>query len=357
VLSSAAHLPPHDHAVNFYDDDAEAVASVTRYVLQGLTQGDRVVVVATAPHRAAVDHALLRLGTDPAAARSAGRYIALDASETLETFMVDDSPERVRFEANVGGILRAAAADGSAVRVFGEMVALLWDQGNVAGAIELESLWNELAAGQQFTLLCAYPTTVLDASPFTDITRVCDLHSVVVPPSSYELAGHVREDPEASQRSEVFLPVPQAVSAVRHLVVSALQEWGDDQLAADAALVASEMATNAIMHADSPLLAFIHRSSEAVLIGVKDARAGGLLRSPSSSDATSGRGISMVAALADAWGCDELPDGKIVWAEFSRNPSGHGLPSGPPTATAARQNLARPADAVTTAPDPAQKSD
>jgi hypothetical protein len=46
---------------------------------------------------------------------------------------------------------------GSAVRAFGEEVALLWSQGNVPGAIALESLWNDVVDHQRFSLLCAYP--------------------------------------------------------------------------------------------------------------------------------------------------------------------------------------------------------
>ena len=85
-----------------------------------------------------------------------------------------------------GGVLDEPRQAGSEVRAFGEMVALLWHQGNVAGAIALESLWNDLAQQQRFSLLCAYPTTGLTAAELGDVNEVCRLHSVVHPPSSYE---------------------------------------------------------------------------------------------------------------------------------------------------------------------------
>jgi hypothetical protein len=43
------------------------------------------------------------------------------------------------------------------VRVFGEMVSLLWDAGLIDAAVELEVLWNELGVQYPFSLLCAYP--------------------------------------------------------------------------------------------------------------------------------------------------------------------------------------------------------
>ena len=49
-----------------------------------------------------------------------------------------------------------AAQNGRRVRAFGEMVALLWSEGNQAAAIRLEELWNELALSQTFCLFCAY---------------------------------------------------------------------------------------------------------------------------------------------------------------------------------------------------------
>ena len=72
--------------------------------------------------------------------------------------------------------------DGRRVRAFGEMVALLWAQGNQAGAIRLEELWNDLARTHLFSLLCGYPMNAFsrqnDVPPFSE---VCTCHSRVLP--------------------------------------------------------------------------------------------------------------------------------------------------------------------------------
>jgi anti-sigma regulatory factor (Ser/Thr protein kinase) len=301
--------------VNFYDHDGEAVAAVASYVVDGLSRGERVVVVATGPHRAAVDHALLKHRINPVRARTTGQYSTLDAAKTLDTFMVDGSPDTDKFMANVGGVIDVARADGSTVRVFGEMVALLWDTGNVSGALQLESLWNDLAQDQRFSLLCAYPTTVLGGTPLGDLSRVCALHSAVSPPSSYASSWPAL-GAAWGERSEVFVPVPEAIGAVRRFVTSVLELWGENHLVSDAAIVISEMATNAVMHADSPFRTVIARSAGVVRLAIEDVGPGLVERHSATREDMGGRGVAIVEALSRRWGCDASPEGKIVWAEL-----------------------------------------
>ncbi len=71
--------------------------------------------------------------------------------------------------------------------------------------------------------------------------------------------------------SRVYLPVAESVPAARHFVVNVLHAWGLGALDADAAIVASELATNAVRHADSPFRATLDRQSDGVRIGVEDA--------------------------------------------------------------------------------------
>ncbi|WP_195908181.1 sensor histidine kinase [Nostocoides sp. HKS02] len=260
--------------MTFYDDDLEAVDGIVSFLLEGLLRDEGVVVVATADHRAAVDEALLRLGADPGRAKLAGRYLSVDAAETLAAFMVHGAPHPEKFAASVGGLITDAAKDGGQVRVFGEMVALLWADHQVTAALELESLWNSLADHHEFSLLCAYPTSALNEAGLSEVSQVCDLHSRLLPPTRYDSAPRRDSGAAGWQRTEVFVPVPEAVGAVRRLVTQALEEWGEDLIVYDAALAISEMATNAVTHARSPFRVFLHRSPEVVIVAVKDARVG-----------------------------------------------------------------------------------
>jgi anti-sigma regulatory factor (Ser/Thr protein kinase) len=309
---------PHDHAVNFFDHDAELVADVAGFVAEGLTRGERVVVVATAPHRHALDEVLLQHNTDAVRARITGRYLTFDAAETLGKFMVGGMPDNARFVTAVGAVVDAAAHDGCAVRVFGEMVALLWNDSNVAGAIELEALWNGLASTRRFSLRCAYPTTALGAGSLNDANRLCEMHSEVVAPRSYAANGTfgTAASNGAVQVSDVFVPVTAAVPAARRFVIEVLKSWGEDLLVADAALLASELATNAVKHAVSPFRVRVHRADAIVRITIEDVGPAQPQPRKAAPDDFGGRGIAIVQQLAARWGCDVLPDGKTVWAEL-----------------------------------------
>lgn len=325
IVNAVQVSPPlastHAHAVSFYDDDLEAVDAVASFVLEGLLRGDAVVVVATAAHRLAVDDALLAIGADPSRERLAGRYLSIDAAETLAEFMVDGAPHPDKFAARVGGLIADAASGGGEVRVFGEMVALLWADHQIAAALELESLWNDLAHHHEFSLLCAYPTSALSEAGLTEVSEVCELHSRLFPPLRYDSDLNPATGAEGWQRTEVFVPVPEAVGAVRRFVTRVLQEWGEDQIVPDAALATSEMATNAVTHAHSPFRVFLHRSSDVVLIAIKDARVGSPRAHVAGSQDPSGRGLMIVEAVADRWGCDTLENGKVIWAEFVVSPA------------------------------------
>lgn len=310
----------HDHAVGFYADDAEVVAGIAAYAAEGLTRRERVLAVVTPEHRTAVDDALADLGLDPARARHAGSYVTLEAAHTLSTFLVDGSPDRDGFADTVGRLVCAAGEDGTPVRAFGEMVALLWDRGDVVAALELESLWNEYAQADRLSLLCGYSTAALDGAALGDIGRVCDLHSVVHAPSSYTSAASARNrrDETGADRSEIFLPVPEAVPTARRFVREVLAAWGAHEVAEDAALVTSELATNAILHGRSPFRASVSRSSGVVRIAIEDLGPAWPAHRAATSHDLDGRGMAIVEALADLSGCEAVPGAKIAWAEFTR---------------------------------------
>jgi len=76
------------------------------------------------------------------------------------------------------------------VRVFGEIVALLWADRNASAAIALEDLWNELAVTRSFELLCAYPLSTFAGEESTaGFHDVCQRHSAITNESFAELSG------------------------------------------------------------------------------------------------------------------------------------------------------------------------
>ena len=308
---------PHAHAVSFYDHDADAVSDIAAHVREGLELGEHVVVVATVAHQEAISAVLHASGIDPFGARRAGRLMCLDAKATLDTFMVDGTPDPDLFEASLGAVIDSAAGDGGTVRAFGEMVALLWDEGNVTGALELESLWNDLARHRRFSLLCAYPVAHMGSARLGEVSRMCELHSEVLAPMSYGAPSTLIVTPGRAGHDAVFVPVPEAVSAVRRFVGRVLELWGEDALLSDAALVTSELATNAVRHARSSFRASIDRRGGIIRIAIEDSGSGGAERRTAGEDDLDGRGVAIIESLARSWGCDLMVEGKTVWAEFA----------------------------------------
>ena len=317
-MTGQAFASAHPHVVNFYDDDSQVTAEIARFAAEGLTHGDRVIIVATAAHRTIVDEVLVQFGADAARARVAGRLVTLDAAETLATFMVDGAPRAEKFEAHVGSLVEAATEDGCGVRVFGEMVAVLWQQGNVAAAIQLEGLWNELARSRPLTLLCAYPTSVLDLAALADANRVCELHSSVVPPRSYvRPQPSVEADRPTERTSHAFVPVVSAVPAARRFVADVLRSWGAEAALVDALVVVSELTTNAVLHAESAFRVHLTRSDGVIRISVDDVGPARPEPRQSAPDDFGGRGMQLIKALTLGWGCETLDTGKTVWADLA----------------------------------------
>jgi hypothetical protein len=172
------------HAVQFYEaDERMLVSNVLRYVADGLEGGEAVIVVATEPHRQAFARALNGLGLDAEAAGRAGRLNMLDADETLRRFMLREYPDAERFKKTVGALVRdAAGAAGGRVRVYGEMVGVLWSAREYPTAIRLEQLWYCLLKEIDFALFCGYPIDIFskDFEPGIMDALLC-AHSHLVP--------------------------------------------------------------------------------------------------------------------------------------------------------------------------------
>jgi anti-sigma regulatory factor (Ser/Thr protein kinase) len=313
----------HDHVVTFYDREADLVGEIAEFVAAGLDGHERVLLVTTPEHRVAIDDVLVQFGVDAEVARSSGRLQSLDAAELLRMFMSDAGPDQSLFAATVGGLIEDATADGSRVRIYGEMVAVLWAENDVAGALQLETLWNTLSSTHEFTLLCGYPTSVLDAS-LTDAHEVCAAHTHVMAPRSYGEAGMERlgqYEAEVMRASEVFLPVAAAIPAARRFVAQTLRSWHEDSLVPDGMLIASELATNAVRHAGSPFRISLHRGGPAIRIAIEDVDAATPKARNAEPDASGGRGVHIVEELARTWGWDPVTPGKVVWAELAPSSS------------------------------------
>jgi hypothetical protein len=318
-LVGTENLNGGDHVVQFSGHDGELAERVSGYLLAALEGGHVAIVIATPEHREEFAARLEQAGVDLAAARDDGAYLTLDAAGTRRELMGTASPDRQEpgrptvdegaFDRVIATLIRQAAAAGRPVRAYSELVALLWDDGLVNAAAQLEARWDQLNRRHPFSLFCGYRadsvTREIDA-----FAEVCRLHHAIVGPAA------ARAGMPGAVRTYAFSR--EAPAAARHFAVATLRAWGVADIADDAALVVTELAANAIVHAKSGFTIVLSASGSSLRISVRDA-------CPLPAEGRSAlmpiplHGLGAVDALAREWGVESLGKaGKTVWVDLRR---------------------------------------
>ena len=200
------------HAVHFYDEESFLLGSMPAAIKGALTRGEGAVVIATAPHIEALTQALREDGLSIDQLIEEDRLDFRDAEKTLASLLVDGIPDGVRFDARIGRLVRRKLRKFGRLTAFGEMVNLLWQDGNRDAAIALEHLWNDLLKSSPFELTCAYRLNVLDSGvDLHHLDGVCDAHNQLFP----------AEDPVKIEQA-FFQAVRQAVPASQ---IEMLEAW------------------------------------------------------------------------------------------------------------------------------------
>jgi anti-sigma regulatory factor (Ser/Thr protein kinase) len=125
---------------------------------------------------------------------------------------------------------------------------------------------------------------------------------------------------EGGQARSARLALPAnatSPSRARTFVVRTLTEWGVPAVD-DAALVVSELVTNALLHArTSMVVALSEDGPGAVHLSVADGSVAALRERHFSLESGTGRGLRLLDSIALEWGVDLRDDGKTVWCRLS----------------------------------------
>lgn len=162
------------HQVEFHASEDSLLGSFVRFIQTALTAGNAVIVVLSKVHGKRLRQRLLADNIVNDATIEQRRYISLDAEEILSAFMVNDLPDRDNFFKLVEDLIataKAATGNAASVAVCGECASILWTQGKLDAAIQLECFCNEIAQSHKMDILCSY---LLNISSEEEQNEICE---------------------------------------------------------------------------------------------------------------------------------------------------------------------------------------
>ena len=148
---------PHGHFVYPYTNESQFSEAVCLFVRSGLRNGGSALLVMTDSHCGLIRTRLQDEGFDVADLEARSQLLCVTAASLLGTFMFDGIIDDYLCKITIGKLIekaRAASSNGE-VRVFGEMVDLIWVP-NPKATQRLEELWNQVIKLHSVPLLCAY---------------------------------------------------------------------------------------------------------------------------------------------------------------------------------------------------------
>ena len=168
-----------EHIVQFFDTDESRADIVASFLDDGYQAGEPIVVVARPANWALMTERLQLLGVPVHSAIANGSLVVRDANQTLDEISRFGSVDAAAFEAVVGKAVMTLGRRGR-VRAYGEMVDMLAQRGELAEAIKLEGLWNDLGERASSVLMCGYSAAhFVSTSTHRALLEICKAHSGV----------------------------------------------------------------------------------------------------------------------------------------------------------------------------------
>jgi MEDS: MEthanogen/methylotroph, DcmR Sensory domain len=196
------------HVLQLFDTIESRATSLSAFVNRGLADGEDVVLVATSEHWKAVEERLNSTECRVGSAIAERRLTVVDARDSLDAIMKQGLPDRLLFSECVARAFpENRGPQRRPVRVYGELVDLLAEEGNFSAAIALEKLWNDLLNSWSFMLLCGYSSAHFCGPRVGSALRdVCGCHSLIENDEDNSLASFlIRESERRRSAVRVFV--------------------------------------------------------------------------------------------------------------------------------------------------------
>jgi hypothetical protein len=183
-----ADAGPRDHIVQLYQDQQFLNRAVCRFAAGAIANGEGVILVPTAAHWEAFRPSLEAEGVDVRAAQGSGQLTVVDADELLPRFMKDTMPDAPVFLGLAGDAIDKARGEARypKIRWWGEMVNVLWEQGNVAASMNLEDQFDRLAKYHEIAIFCSFVMDNFNSEVHSRLLpRLGQSHSHLIPVEDY----------------------------------------------------------------------------------------------------------------------------------------------------------------------------
>jgi GAF domain-containing protein/anti-sigma regulatory factor (Ser/Thr protein kinase) len=196
----------------------------------------------------------------------------------------------------------------------GELITIGMDRLSVAATEVAHAGWQQPATAL---------ATMLSDDEVADDVVVLALHYLGVPSEGRQTAAPGTDPGGMSMLT--LDPVVESTPVARHWITAHL-DGVPEEVVECAALLTSELVTNAVLHAGTPLSVTLHLLADRIRVDVADGSGTIPAVKEYSADAATGRGLTLFNTLASDWGVQVVPGGKIVWFElpvdYSVSPSG-----------------------------------
>jgi len=179
---------PCHHIVQLYQDQDFLNRAVCRFTHAGFAKREGVILVSTLSHWNSIGARLEADGVDVEAARKRGHLTVVDADELLPAFMRNAMPDPDIFPGVFGEVVAEACARGSnqQVRVWGEMVNVLWERGDVAASMNLEDQFDQLGKKREIAIFCSFLMDNFNGDVHAHmLPRLGTNHSHLIPVEDY----------------------------------------------------------------------------------------------------------------------------------------------------------------------------
>jgi hypothetical protein len=169
-----------EHIVQLFDARESLGEAVAAFLQEGVLPGAPLLVVAKPGNVEEISRGLRRLGVAVPDLLASGQLTVMDAPATLGAIARNGMPDSRLFDAHIGDAVARLAGGPAPLRIYGELVEILAEEGNFRGAEALEDMWNDLGTVVPFTLLCGYSSAHFAAPNAGSVLQhICARHSRV----------------------------------------------------------------------------------------------------------------------------------------------------------------------------------